>query len=69
MPNGVCALVLESGARDLGTHTEMLTDGLGTFTQPAAGSRKALDPGKVVYNNTTQIDLQGQTASESGWWR
>lgn len=109
MPNAVCALLLESGARDLGIHTEMLTDGLADLYAAGrvSGSRKALDPGKVVYsfalgssdlyaaidrnpdfhccpvdytnsphilmrnsrvvsiNNTTQIDLQGQTASES----
>jgi acyl-CoA hydrolase len=95
--------------RDLGIHTEMLTDGLGQLYKAGrvSGSRKSLDPGKVVYsfalgsnelyaaircnpdficspvdytnspvnvmrndqvisiNNTTQIDLQGQAASES----
>jgi acyl-CoA hydrolase len=109
MPNAVCALLLESGVRDLGVHTEMLTDGLGQLYRAGrvSGSRKTLDPGKVVYsfalgsselyaairdnpdficcpvdytnspvnvlrndqvisiNNTTQIDLQGQAASES----
>ena len=28
MPNTVCSLLLESGVRDLGVHTEMLTDGI-----------------------------------------
>jgi len=28
MPNAVCSLLLESGVRDLGVHTEMLTDGI-----------------------------------------
>jgi len=109
MPNAVCTLLLESGVRDLGVHTEMLTDGIGELYQAGrvSGTRKALDPGKVVYtfalgssslyaathrnpdflcypvdytntpdiimrnsrvisiNNTTQIDLQGQAASES----
>ena len=109
MPNAVCTLLLESGVRDLGIHTEMLTDGLGQLYKAGrvSGSRKALDPGKVVYsfalgsselyaaircnpdficcpvdytnspatvmqnnqvisiNNTTQVDLQGQAASES----
>lgn len=109
MPNAVCASLLESGARDLGIHTEMLTEGLvnlvasGQVTgarkadRPgihvysfAIGSRKfydALDgnpefcalpvddtnpphvimrnPGQVAINNTTQIDLQGQAASET----
>jgi acyl-CoA hydrolase len=109
MPNAVCALLMDSGAKDLGIHTEMLTDGLGLLYRSGrvTGSRKTLDPGKVVYtfalgslalyatanrnphlychqvdytnsphiimqnekvvsiNNTTQLDLQGQAASES----
>ena len=109
MPNAVCALLLESGVRDLGIHTEMLTDGIVALYKAGriTGSRKTLDPGKIVYtfalgssdlyaaahrnpdfhccqvdytnsphiimrndrvisiNNTTQIDLQGQAASES----
>ncbi len=109
MPNAVCTLLLESGVRDLGIHTEMLTDGIADLykTGRVTGARKTLDPGKVVYtfalgssamygaahrnpdfysrpvdytnlphmimqndrvvsiNNTTQIDLQGQAASES----
>jgi len=109
MPNAACSLLLESGVKDLGIHTEMLTDALGLLYRSGrvTGSRKKLDPGKVVYtfalgslalyatanrnpdmychqvdytnlpemimqndrvvsiNNTTQIDLQGQAASES----
>jgi acyl-CoA hydrolase len=109
MPNAVTGLLLESGVRELGIHTEMLTDGIGELYRAgvATGARKTLDPGKVVYtfslgssvlyatahrnrdflccpvdytnmpgnimrndrvisiNNTTQIDLQGQAASES----
>jgi acyl-CoA hydrolase len=109
MPNAVCTLLLESGGRDLGVHTEMLTDGIGELYKAGrvSGCRKAIDPGKVVYtfalgssdlyatahrnpdflcypveytnspstimrnsrvvsiNNTTQVDLQGQAASES----
>jgi acyl-CoA hydrolase len=109
MPNAVCCLLLESGVKDLGIHTEMLTDGLALLYRSGrvTGSRKTLDPGKVTYtfalgsrtlyatanrnpdfychqvdytnsphiimqndkvvsiNNTTQIDLQGQAASES----
>jgi acyl-CoA hydrolase len=109
MPNAVCALLLESGVRDLGIHTEMLTDGIAELYRKGriTGSRKTLDPGKIVFtfalgssalyatadrnsdflcnpvdytnsphiimrndrvvsiNNTTQVDLQGQTASES----
>jgi acyl-CoA hydrolase len=109
MPNAVCSLLLESGARDLGVHTEMLTDGIIDLYHAGlvTGATKAVHPGKVVYsfalgstdlyaaidhnqdllclpvdqtnlphvimrndrvvsiNNTTQIDLQGQAASES----
>jgi acyl-CoA hydrolase len=109
MPNAVCSLLLDSGVKDLGIHTEMLTDGLGLLYRSGrvTGSRKNLDPGKVTYtfalgshalyatanrnpdmfchqvdytnsphiiaqndrvvsiNNTTQVDLQGQVASES----
>ena len=109
MPNAVCMLLLESGVRDLGVHTEMMTDGLAALYKAGriTGARKRLNPGKVVYtfalgssdlygtldrnhdmhccpveytnaphiimqndrvisiNNTTQIDLQGQAASES----
>lgn len=109
MPNAVCSLLMESPVKDLGIHTEMLTDGLALLYRSGrvTGSRKTLDPGKVVYtfalgslplyatanrnpdwychqvdytnsphiimqndkavsiNNTTQIDLQGQAASES----
>src|SRR4029079_11467496 len=109
MPNAVCSLLAETGVNDLGIHTEMLTDGLGLLYRSGkvTGSRKTLEPGKIVYtfalgsaalyatvnrnphmycqlvdytnsphiimqndkavsiNNTTQIDLQGQAASES----
>jgi len=109
MPNAVCALLLESGVRNLGIHTEMLTDGICDLYKAGfiTGSAKTLDPGKIVFtftlgsrtlydtidrnpdflsctvdytnlphnimrnervvsiNNTTQMDLQGQAASES----
>ena len=109
MPNAVCSLLLESGVRDLGVHTEMLTDGIADLykTGRITGAKKILDAGRIAYtfalgsnylyqtlnrnedfcchpveytntpniimqnhrmvsiNNTTQIDLQGQAASES----
>jgi len=109
MPNAVCSLLLESGAKDLGAHTEMLTDGLIELYKAGVltGARKKLDPGKLVFtfghgsqsmydildnnpdmlcsnveytnlphiimqndrvfsiNSTTQMDMQGQAASES----
>jgi acyl-CoA hydrolase len=113
MPNAVCSLLLETGVRDLGVHTEMLTDGIVDLYRAGVvtGARKALYPGKVVctfgfgterqyetadrnpdfvclavdlinlpevvmrnervvsINNTTQMDLQGQAASESAGHR
>jgi acyl-CoA hydrolase len=109
MPNAVCSLLAESGVRDLGVHTEMLTDGIADLYRRGLvnGRRKAIDTGKIVYsfalgssalyetldgnadmlcnpvdytnaphnimrnprvvsiNSTTQVDLQGQAASES----
>jgi acyl-CoA hydrolase len=109
MPNAVCSQLLHSGQKDLGIHTEMLTDGLAELYRAGrvTNARKQLHPGKCAYsfalgsralyetidgnpdfhclpveatnmpdvimrnervvaiNNTTQIDLQGQAASES----
>jgi acyl-CoA hydrolase len=109
MPNAVCSLLLDAGVRDLGVHTEMMTDGLAALYRAGriTGTNKRLNAGKIVYtfalgssdlyttldrnrdmhccpveytnapevimqnpcvisiNNTTQIDLQGQAASES----
>ncbi len=113
MPNAVCSLLRESGARDLGVHSEMLTDGIVDLYRAGVvtGARKTLHPGKVVctfglgtkpmyetadrnpdfvchavdltnpphivmqndrvvaINSTTQMDLQGQAASESAGHR
>lgn len=109
MPNAACTLLAQSGIKDLGIHTEMLTDGIIDLYKAGkvTGAHKNLNPGKIVYtfslgskstydaidrnkdfschavdytnpphiimqndkvvsiNNTTQIDLQGQAASES----
>lgn len=113
MPNAVCSLLMESGARNLGVHTEMITDGIVDLYKAGivTGSAKTLHPGKIVcsfglgsramykaidnnpdiscqsveatnlpqnimkndrltaINNTTQMDLQGQAASESSGHR
>lgn len=113
MPNAVCCQLLGSGVRDLGIHSEMLTDGIVELYRAGriTGARKTLHPGKIVctfalgsrllydtidrnpdiefhpvdrtnlphiimqnervvsINNTTQIDLQGQAASESDGYR
>jgi acyl-CoA hydrolase len=52
MPNAVTTLLLESGVKDLGVHTEMLNDGLCELYRAGrvSGARKALDPGKVTYS-------------------
>ncbi|HTW54724.1 MAG TPA: acetyl-CoA hydrolase/transferase C-terminal domain-containing protein [Stellaceae bacterium] len=109
MPNAVCMLLLESGVRDLGIHSEMMSEGMVELYKAGriTGARKTIDRGKQVYsfalgsrdlytaldrnpdmrampleytnlphmimqndnvvaiNATTQIDLQGQAASES----
>jgi acyl-CoA hydrolase len=113
MPNAVCSLLMESGVRNLGVATEMLTDGIIDLYQAGVvtGAAKTLHPGKIVcsfglgsrtlyeaidrnpdiscqpvemtnlphiimqndrltaINNTTQMDLQGQAASESSGHR
>ncbi len=52
MPNAVCSLLLESGVRNLGVHTEMLTDGLIALYKGGCitGRHKTLDPAKVVFS-------------------
>ena len=113
MPNAVCSALLDSGAKELGLHSEMLTDSMVDLVRSgqATGSRKSLNKGKHVYsfalgsrrlyetidnnpdflccpadytnpphiimqndrtvaiNNTTQVDLTGQAASESDGFR
>ena len=51
MPNAVCSLLLGSGVRDLGVHTEMMTDGLADLYKAGriTGARKRLNPGTIVY--------------------
>ena len=109
MPNAVCSLLLHSGVRNLGVHTEMMIDGIVDLYKAGivTGAAKQAQPGKMVcsfglgsqemyaavdrnpdilccpadqtnmphlimrndrvvsINNTTQMDLQGQAASES----
>lgn len=109
MPNAVCLSLLESGIKNLGIHTEMMTDGIVALYKDGrvTGSKKQINKGKISYtfglgsrdfyntlgrnhdfecwsvdytnsphiimkndnvisiNNTTQMDLQGQAASES----
>ena len=109
MPNAVCSVLRDSGVKNLGVHTEMLTDGIVELYRAGVvnGSAKNVHRDKVVctfglgsasmyetvdrnpdfsmqptdltnpphliqmndrlvaINNTTQMDLQGQAASES----
>jgi acyl-CoA hydrolase len=113
MPNAVCTSLLDSDVRDLGVHSEMLTDGMVALYKAGIinNAVKNLNPGKTIFtfalgsadlyatihrnpdmlcypvdytnlphnimrndkvvaiNNTTQIDLQGQAASESDGFR
>ncbi len=113
MPNAVCTSLLDSDVRDLGVHSEMLTDGMVALYKAGIinNAAKNLNPGKTIFtfalgsaelyrtihrnpdmqcypveytnlphnimrndkvvaiNNTTQIDLQGQAASESDGFR
>jgi acyl-CoA hydrolase len=50
MPNAVCSLLMESGVRDLGVHTEMLTDGIIDLYKAGVvtGARKNVNPGTIV---------------------
>src|SRR5207302_68629 len=51
MPNAVCTLLKAAGVRDLGIHTEMLTDGLIDLYRSGlvTGARKQIDVGKVAF--------------------
>ena len=51
MPNAVCVLLKDAGVRDLGVHTEMLTDGLIELYRSGCvtGARKNQDTGKVTF--------------------
>jgi acyl-CoA hydrolase len=113
MPNAVCSMLKDAGVKNLGVHTEMLTDGIIDLYEAGlvTGARKTLNPGCMVFtfsaglkrqydaihrnkdilsyavdytnlphhvmqndkvvsiNNTTQMDLQGQAASESSGHR
>jgi acyl-CoA hydrolase len=52
MPNAVCSLLADAGIKDLGVHTEMMTDGIADLYRAGLinGVRKKLDPGKIVYS-------------------
>jgi acyl-CoA hydrolase len=52
MPNAVCGLLANAGIKDLGIHTEMMTDGIADLYRAGliTGARKKLDPGKIVYS-------------------
>ena len=52
MPNAACSLLVsDSNVKDLGIHTEMLTDGIIDLVKAGrvTGTHKKLNPGKVVF--------------------
>jgi acyl-CoA hydrolase len=51
MPNAVCSLLKDAGVRDLGVHTEMLTDGIIELYRSGCvtGAHKAFDQGRITY--------------------
>jgi acyl-CoA hydrolase len=52
MPNAVCTTLLDSNVKDLGVHTEMMTDGIAELIKGGrvTNSRKKLNPGKTIYS-------------------
>ena len=58
MPNAVCSLLRGSGVRDLGVHTEMLTDGIAELYLAGriTGARKNMDPGKITFTFALRLE-------------
>ena len=52
MPNAVCTTLLDSNVKDLGVHTEMMTDGIAELIKGGrvTNARKTLNPGKTIYS-------------------
>ena len=52
MPNAVCTTLLDSNVKDLGVHTEMMTDGIAELIKGGrvTNARKKLNPGKTIYS-------------------
>jgi acyl-CoA hydrolase len=52
MPNAVCTTLLDSNVKELGVHTEMMTDGIAELIKGGrvTNSRKKLNPGKSIYS-------------------
>lgn len=52
LPNAIGEMICDSDVRDLGAHTEMLTDAFLKLYQSGklTGRRKGIDPGKIVYS-------------------
>ncbi|MEM2513746.1 MAG: acetyl-CoA hydrolase/transferase C-terminal domain-containing protein [Candidatus Bathyarchaeia archaeon] len=51
VPDAICKLLEEEGAKDLGIHTELLTDGIFRLTEAGivTGKKKSFLPGKIVH--------------------
>src|SRR5205814_9731406 len=70
MPNAVCSLLMESGVKDLGIHTEMMTDGLALLYRSGrvTGLRKTLDRGKVTYTSAMRsLARYARSNRNPGW--
>jgi acyl-CoA hydrolase len=52
MPNAVCNALLDSNVKELGVHTEMMTDGIAELIKGGrvTNARKKLNPGKSIYS-------------------
>jgi acyl-CoA hydrolase len=52
MPNAVCNALLDSNVKELGVHTEMMTDGIAELIKGdrVTNARKKLNPGKSIYS-------------------
>ncbi len=52
MPNAVCTTLLDSNVKDLGVHTEMMTDGIAELIKGGrvTNACKKLNPGKTIYS-------------------
>jgi acyl-CoA hydrolase len=52
MPNAVCNALLDSNVKELGVHTEMMTDGIAELIKGGrvTNARKKMNPGKSIYS-------------------
>ena len=67
MPNALGTLIADSDLKDLGMHTELMSDGYLKLYQAGkiTNRRKELDKGKGVFSSCIAMDLYGQVCSET----